>query len=226
MTTFGSHHVPKHTIAFEMATIKFILGTISCVLLTSVMSVNSYGAQPTATTANYGDWTVRCRAILTSAKTPDDSEKSKNLKNTPKLAETVCEMAQVIKVRQKDRPPQVVAQIAMGRLAKLTKADTSTPMKLVFQVPAGVYLREPVELGMDADKSGNTKAEKSISASYIRCLRGFCLADINLMADQITILKMAKTAQLGFVDAARRKIKLPVSLKGFSDAFEAIQKKQ
>ena len=102
---------------------------------------------------------------------------------------------------------QTIAQIAIGRLPK---AEVT---KIVFQLPLRVWLRDKILL--------NLNGKLAFSATYVTCQPNSCLADVDMTDKQIKMFKSAKTATLSFSDATRRKITLPISLKGFKDAYNA-----
>ena len=128
-------------------------------------------------------------------------------------------MAQIIKIQQKGQSPKVIAQIALGSL--LTGSRNSKKIKQVLQVPSGVFLRSAVTLSFDKPKNNEVSSKKILTASYFRCQAGYCLADANLSDAELKMFYNAKTAKLRFVDASRRTISFPVSMRGVKGAFEA-----
>lgn len=169
----------------------------------SILLIHSpaYAAeQPSSTTAKYADWAVRCN--LTSSEA--DSTTSDTLTK-------VCEMIQIIRITtpNKANASQILAQIAIGKLPEASK------FKIIFQLPNGVYLRQPITLKLN-------DLELLLEASYIRCNNDGCFADAELTMAQISSLKSAEKAEFSFADGAQRDINIPFSLNGFSGAFEAI----
>lgn len=165
----------------------------------------SYAAeQPSSTSATYADWAVRCNIQAPSA----DAESE-----TPAEATKTCEMVQTIRIATPNQAQasQVLAQIAIGKLPE------SSNYIIIFQLPNGVYLRQPVTVKIN-------DAETVLEASYLRCNNSGCLADAELTMAQINTLKSAEKAEFSFVDGAQRDINIPFSLNGFSGAFEAIAK--
>lgn len=186
--------------------------------LLAVLSMSADGAQaqsssPSSTTANYGDWVVRCRAPESAPDQPTDS------------ASNVCEMVTIIRIQTPESqdangrviPAQsrVLSQVALGRLPE------TEDVKAVIQVPAGVWLRDPLLLALGEDEAALDTADK-LSASYFRCIADFCLADIDLNAANLSALQQAKVARMSFVDGARRTINVPISMNGFSGALSAL----
>lgn len=141
---------------------------------------------PQATTATYRDWTLRCDHLA---------------ENPPRQ---VCEVVQAIRAQDGQA---VLAQIVLGRPAP------DLPVKLIVQLPAGVWL--PANVALIAP-SGET-----VTASFTRCLQ-LCVADTDTDAALIDALKAAtEPARLVFQDGNRRPIELPISLNGFTAAIGA-----
>ena len=120
-----------------------------------------------------------------------------------------CEMAQSMQIKGQSRP---VTQIAIGRQGK------TDPLKIVFEVPINVWLPDGVKLTTDDKKL-------TVSASFTRCLPVGCFADVEIGKAQIKALSALKKAgKLQFKDAGKQPIAIPVSFKGFGDAYDAMQK--
>jgi invasion protein IalB len=120
-----------------------------------------------------------------------------------------CEMAQAMQIQGQVQP---VTQIALGQQSK------GAPMKIVFQVPINVWLQTGVKLVLNEKDPG-------IVAVYARCLPAACLADANLKDDQIKKLRgLTENGKLQFKDAAQQDVVIPVSFKGFDQAYDAMQK--
>jgi invasion protein IalB len=81
------------------------------------------GADPQSTTANYGDWVVRCQHVADGA-----------------TGRRVCEVAQIIQIQGGQGP---IAQIAVGRL---TAAD---PLRLTIVLPPNVSFPSSPRLAVD-----------------------------------------------------------------------------
>jgi invasion protein IalB len=142
---------------------------------------------PQRTTASYDDWVVRCE-IHGAAK--------------------VCEMAQAMVIQGQSQP---IAQIAIGQQNK------TEPMKVVFQLPIGVWLPAGARL---ATKDGDV----GVAAVYVRCQPAVCIAQADISDDQIKKLRgMTDSGKLQFKDAAQHDVVVPVSFKGFAQAYDAMQ---
>ena len=146
---------------------------------------------PQQTTASYEDWIVRCE-------TQPGSPPQKH-----------CEMVQFTQVRGGQG---IVSQIAIGRPVK------GQPVKLVIQLPIGVWLPTGIKLIAGAKDTG-------LLTTFKRCLPNACFADAEINAD--TIRKFRTTSEAGqiqFKDGNQKDGTLPVSFKGFGTAYDALQK--
>jgi invasion protein IalB len=146
---------------------------------------------PQQTTATYNDWIVRCE---THAGPPPQK---------------TCEMVQFTKLQGQ---AGVLTQVAIGRPVR------GQPLKIVIQVPIGVWLPAGVKLSSGAK-------DPVLSASYKRCLPAACFADVEIKDDTIKRFRAAsETGKLQFKDANQKDVALPVSFKGFSAAYDALAK--
>ncbi len=156
------------------------------VLLATYGTAQAQTQTPQRTTASYDDWVVRCE-IHGAAK--------------------VCEMAQTMVIQGQSQP---IAQIAIGQQNK------TEPMKVVFQLPIGVWL--PVGAKLVA-KEGDV----GVAAAFVRCQPTVCLAQADVGDDQIKKLRgMTESGKLQFKDAAQHDVVIPVSFKGFGQAYDAM----
>jgi invasion protein IalB len=120
-----------------------------------------------------------------------------------------CEMAQTIQIKGR---PQPISQIAIGRQTK------DGQLKMVFEVPIDVWLPDGAEL-VTAQKQAN------VSAKFTRCIPAGCFAEADISATTIKELRsLKKNGKLQFKDARKQLVAIPVSFKGFSDAYDALQK--
>jgi invasion protein IalB len=120
----------------------------------------------------------------------------------------ICEMAQAMQIQGQAQP---ITQIAIGQQSK------GTPVKIVFQVPINVWLPAGAKLVVNEKDPG-------IFAAYDRCLPGTCLAEAELKEDQIKKLRGAsENGKLQFKDGAQQDVVIPVSFKGFEQAYQAMQ---
>lgn len=118
----------------------------------------------------------------------------------------VCEVTQAI--RSEDRPG-IMAQLAFGAWPK------DGPLRVVVQLPNGVFLPPGVRL---LPQEGATTG---LDLAYSTCLQG-CFADAEISADMLATLTSSRgPARLEFVNNARNRVALPVSLDGLKAALDA-----
>jgi invasion protein IalB len=146
---------------------------------------------PQQTTATYEDWIVRCETH-----------------QGPPQQKT-CEMVQYTQMKGQTG---IISQVAIGRPVK------GQPIKLVIQVPIGVWLPTGVKLAIGAK-------DAAIAASFKRCLPAGCFSDADIKDDTIRKFRaMTEAGQIQFKDAAQKDVSLPVSFKGFGAAWDALSK--
>lgn len=120
-----------------------------------------------------------------------------------------CEMTQATQIKGR---PQPISQIAIGHQTK------SGPLKIVFEVPVNVWLPDGVKLSTDSKKI-------NVRANFSRCVPAGCFAETDIDANEIRQLShLKKNGKLQFKDARKQMIAIPVSFKGFGDAYDALQK--
>ena len=156
---------------------------------------NAIGSEPQATSAVYGDWVVRCTNNVGDAK----------LK--------ACEAVQVLL----DQNKATVAEIAVGR-APNTNKPNDEPLRLVVAIGNNVSFAVPIRMAAD-DK------DLPIDLVYRRCLPNGCFADVIFSKDfEARWRPRTERGRLSFVDGGNREFVLPFSLRGFSQALDALQK--
>ncbi|ABE61609.1 Invasion associated locus B [Nitrobacter hamburgensis X14] len=146
--------------------------------------------QASTSTSTFEDWVVRCE--------------------TKSPAPKVCEVVQTIATRNQQQQQNAIAEVVFGRVGK------PDPMKLIVQVPPGVYLPAGIRLVVD-DKT------PPLTATFTRCLQT-CMAEAEIKPDTIQILKgriKAEPGRLEFEDGAHQQVKLPVSFNGLPAALAA-----
>ena len=146
--------------------------------------------QASTSSSTFDDWIVRCEVKPPAAK--------------------VCEAVQTIAARNHQQQQSVVAEVVFGRL---TKAE---PVKLIIQLPPGVYLPSGARLILD-DKT------PPLAASFTRCLQT-CMAEAELKPETVQILKgktKTEPGRLEFEDGAHHQVRLPLSFKGLPAALAA-----
>ena len=118
----------------------------------------------------------------------------------------VCEVSQAIRVEDR---PGIVAQVAFGAW------PIDGPLRLVVQLPNGVFLPPGARF---LPQEG---AVTGVDLAYSTCLQG-CFADAEIGTDMLATLTGAKgPARLEFVNNARSRVALPVSLDGLKAALGA-----
>jgi invasion protein IalB len=121
----------------------------------------------------------------------------------------VCEMTQSAQLKGRSQP---VTQIAIGRQSK------NGALKIVFQVPINVWLASGVTLTAD-DGHG------LVAAHFSRCILAGCIAETDIEETLIAEMRgLKKNGALHFKNANRQDVAVPVSFKGFGDAYDALPK--
>jgi invasion protein IalB len=125
-------------------------------------------------------------------------------------------------------PPQKMCQIIQQTLVQGKNAPFSLviiphpakgqPVKLVVEVPTNVSFANNVRLRSD-------DADAGIAAPFARCLPAGCFAEFDLKDDVLRKYRAtASVGKLSFADAAGHEIDVPLSLKGFAQAYDALLK--
>ena len=103
-------------------------------------------------------------------------------------------------------------QIAIGHPTK------GQALKVVVQVPINVWLPAGVKVVLD-DK------EEALTLTFKRCTPIGCLADLDISEDLITKLRnLTANGKLQFKDGTQKDVAVPISFKGFGQAFDALSK--
>ncbi len=121
----------------------------------------------------------------------------------------VCEMVQSTQMQGQPNP---VTQVAIGRPNK------GEPMRIVFQMPVNIYI--PAGL-----KFVHEEKQPPLSVSFSRCVPVGCFGDTVLSDDLLKRLRThTEPGRIEFKDASQRDVHIPVSFKGFAQAYEALLK--
>ncbi len=124
-------------------------------------------------------------------------------------AQKICDMSQTTQVQGRDAP---FSRVAVAHPVR------GQPVKLVVQVPINVSLATQVRIRI-AD------ADPGITAPFARCIPNGCFAEFDLREDVSKKLRAASgTGKLSFAEAAGHEINVPLSFKGFDQAFEALSR--
>lgn len=128
--------------------------------------------------------------------------------SVPAGSARICEIAQWIQIQGQQAP---IAQIAIGRVNK------SDPLKVTIVLPHNVTLLAPPGL-LSEDKDA-----KPFGATWQRCLPIGCMAELVLRDDLVKRFRSLNEAgAILFKDGASRDIKLPFSMRGLSQALDAL----
>lgn len=124
-------------------------------------------------------------------------------------AHKLCDMAQLTQVKGKDIP---FSRVAIERPAK------GHPVKLSVQLPVNVSLSSNVRI-----QAGD--ADLALSASFGRCMPSGCFADFDLKDETVQKFRAAQgVGKISFKDAGGHDVSIPLSFKGFRQAFDILSK--
>jgi invasion protein IalB len=124
----------------------------------------------------------------------------------------VCEVTQQIRAQDQQNP---VAELAIGRLKK---AD---PLRLTVVLPVNVTISNPPSFSADG------KVPELLDLGWRKCLPGGCIADAMLTDDVLRRWKTQTTAEhIAWTDAAGRDLVIGLSLRGLTQALDALGKGQ
>jgi len=156
-------------------------------------------ATPDRTSAQFGDWTVRCEAA----------------RGAPAAPARNCEMAQTLA----DPRGQPVAQIVFGRLSR------TAPWRLLVQLPLEARVEQPVRLFAEATEG----VPVPLPFRSCSLARGGCFADAELPDEVVPRRLRAQPEGQGrieFQDAAGRATQATFSLRGFGAALDALARSE
>jgi invasion protein IalB len=120
-----------------------------------------------------------------------------------------CEVSQSIVLQGQPNP---IAQIAVGREKK------SDPMRLVVQLPTNITFEGGV-------KTLLANGDSALDLSFKRCFPIGCFADAPLNDAVLSKLKaQTEPGSMKFKDGVEREISLPLSMRGFGTAVEALSR--
>jgi invasion protein IalB len=92
------------------------------------------------------------------------------------------------------------------------------PVKLVVQVPINISPRAGVRIQ-------TSDADPGLTAPFDHCLPAGCFAEFELRDDTIKSFRSATgPGKLTFMNAGGQPVAIPVSFKGFGEAFDALGK--
>lgn len=118
-----------------------------------------------------------------------------------------CELSQTLVLQGQSAP---IALIAFGREKK------GDPLRMVIQLPTNVTFEGGV-------KASLANGEPAVDMTFRRCFPAGCFADANMTDALIAKLKgHSEPLSIKFKDGTEREISLPLSLKGFGPALDAL----
>jgi len=118
-----------------------------------------------------------------------------------------CDMEQLAQMQGQANPISRVA------IPLPPKGETA---KLFIQVPINVSFAAPLKIVADAKDAG-------VSTPFRRCIPAGCFAEVELKDDlQKKFRAAAEPGKMMYKDAGDRDVTIPLSFKGFGQAFEAL----
>ena len=121
----------------------------------------------------------------------------------------LCEMTQTAQLKERN---QVVSAIAIGA------PKENGPAKVAFQVAVNVWLPSGITL---ASGDGQT----AVASNFTRCVSNGCFAETEISQNVLQKLRAMKDqGSLRFKDATQKDVTIPVSFKGFNQAYDAMSK--
>ena len=129
--------------------------------------------------------------------------------DTGQTHQKICDMSQGTQIQGKNLPFSRVA---------VAHPVSGRPVKLVVQLPVNVSFATAVRI-----QAGD--AEPGITAPFARCRPEGCFAEFDIKDDVLKKLRAASgPGKLSFADAGGHEVIVPLSFKGFSQAFDALLK--
>jgi invasion protein IalB len=122
-------------------------------------------------------------------------------------AQKLCEVVQLGQAQG-----QTISRVAIGRVTK------TEPFKIVAQLPVNLWLPTGVKIQLDDKDPG-------LAAPFKRCVPAGCFADIEIKDDVVKRLRAATgSGKISFKNSAQQDASVPLSFKGFAQAFDALLK--
>jgi invasion protein IalB len=120
-----------------------------------------------------------------------------------------CDMEQLAQMQGQTNP---ISRIAIPLPVKGQEA------KLIVQLPVNVSLAGGVKIEVDAKDRG-------LSIPFTRCVPAGCLAETSLNDEEMKHFRAeTQPGKMLYKDAADRAVVIPLSFKGFGQAFDALIK--
>ncbi len=163
--------------------------------------------EPTATTATYGAWVLRCVQMPPQA-APADGKSVRPSGQT-------CEAAQTVQVQGQ---PQPIAQVAIGRLPGEKELTLTVLLPVNISLPGQVRLSGNGKTG--ADEKG------AFPLVWQRCIGGACVASGKPDATTLAVIRAGTEGQIRFADATGNLLYIPLSWTGLDQAIVALDKQK
>lgn len=122
--------------------------------------------------------------------------------------ERVC---QIVQSANQNDTGRLVFQTAVGYVS-----DNERPI-MYLTAPLGIFLPRGISVFVD-------DAEEGLTATVQRCDANGCLAVLALEDTFVTQLKRGAEAKLVFAANAQQNVSLPMSLTGFTRAFDSLER--
>ena len=164
-------------------------------------------AEPTVTSATYGDWVLRCVAV------PSDA-KAGTAEKAGRARDKNCEVAQTVQVQGQQQP---LAQLAIARLPEKNALTLTTVVPVNVSLPGLIHVSGNGKTG-DDEKGG-------VDLAWKACVGGGCIANAQI-SDKIVAdwAQQQQQGHLRFADASASAIAIPLSWKGLEQAVNALNK--
>jgi len=119
-----------------------------------------------------------------------------------------CDMEQLAQMQGQANP---ISRVAIPLPAK------GQPARLIIQLPVNVSLATSVKITADT--------RDHLTVPFRRCIPAGCFADTEFKEEEIKRFRAETAAgKLIYKDAAERDVAIPMSFKGFGQAFDALLK--
>jgi invasion protein IalB len=137
---------------------------------------------------------------------------TKKCETRPGTQEETCFLTQLV-IHQQNEQRHRVLLVAVGYYG-----EKRTP---------GVILRMPLALGLylPTGMTFEVPSVKPIQIGFDSCLPGGCSGATPLTDDVLTAMKKANTGSVEVQNIRKQKLKLPLSFKGFTAGFAALEKR-
>jgi invasion protein IalB len=124
-------------------------------------------------------------------------------------AKKTCDMEQTTEAQGKNIP---ISHVAIAQPMK------APPFSLIVQLPVNVWLATGVKIEMNDKDAG-------FAGHFVYCAPAGCFADVEVSADTLKKFRVATApGRIVFKNAGQRDVAIPISFKGFGEAYDALVK--